>query len=73
MTVRNNIGKVRNALAAGPKALNSISFGPIIEPTFSEYDYTTIVTDANFDRDVNKGVFIWGIHRWGDSKHTIGI
>ena len=73
MASRNNIGKVRSALEAGQKALANINFNPIMEPTFTEYDYTTIVTDATFEQDTSNGYFIWGIHRWGDSKHKIGI
>ena len=68
MAVRNNIGKIANALRAGIKANQNTNYGPVTD--FSSDLIEHSVGDW-YLADIKPKAFLMSLHKWGDTFYKV--
>ena len=70
--VRTNIGGLGMAIEGFKSAHANRSIGPIPD-SYSDFnvDYDSN-TDIEFNFSYDNDLYIWGIHKWGDTTNKVG-
>ena len=68
MAVRGNIGKISALMRAAKRAEEAINYGLVEDPYIDLINYSV---SGWSQVDVDRDVFIFGIHKWGSATYKV--
>lgn len=70
--VNNNIGYIKNIIETARRAGELTTPTSIPSPYDQFTDYNDLTSGAYEDSPNSQGVYVWGVHGWGDENNLVG-